>query len=121
MKRPVGIITAKVLKAMKLRKSDLLGSSDPYVKLKLSEEKMIAKKTTVKHQNLNPEWNEEFNMLVKDKENQVLKLTVFDWDKVYINISLAENCYLRLRSRSLSELNVVLVCLLRLGSMKRWV
>ncbi|KAF8033176.1 hypothetical protein BT93_D1933 [Corymbia citriodora subsp. variegata] len=82
MRRPVGILHVKVVRAMKLKKKDLLGSSDPYVKLKLTEDKVPSKKTTVKHRNLNPEWNEEFNMVVKDPESQALELTVYDWEQV---------------------------------------
>ncbi|KAH7845804.1 hypothetical protein Vadar_006262 [Vaccinium darrowii] len=82
MKRPVGVLTVKVLKAMKLKKKDLLGASDPYVKLKLTEDKLTSKKTTVKHKNLNPEWNEEFNMVVKDPKSQALEVNVFDWEQV---------------------------------------
>ncbi|KAJ6985752.1 synaptotagmin-2-like [Populus alba x Populus x berolinensis] len=82
MKRPVGILKVKVLRAMKLKKKDLMGASDPYVKIKLTEDKLPAKKTTVKHKNLNPEWNEEFNLVVKDPESQALELRVFDWEQV---------------------------------------
>ncbi|XP_021287165.1 synaptotagmin-1-like isoform X2 [Herrania umbratica] len=81
-KRPVGILHVKVVRAMKLRKKDLLGASDPYVKLKLTEDKLSSKKTTVKHKNLNPEWNEEFDMVVKDPETQALEFNVFDWEQV---------------------------------------
>ncbi|CAJ1933725.1 unnamed protein product [Sphenostylis stenocarpa] len=82
LKRPVGILHVKVLHAMKLRKKDLLGASDPYVKLKLTEDKLPSKKTTVKHKNLNPEWNEEFNLIVKDPDSQVLEINVYDWEQV---------------------------------------
>ncbi|PIM97426.1 putative Ca2+-dependent phospholipid-binding protein [Handroanthus impetiginosus] len=82
MKKPVGILHVKVLRATKLRKKDLLGASDPYVKLKLTETKAPSKKTTVKHKNLNPEWNEEFSMVVKDPETQALELLVYDWEQV---------------------------------------
>lgn len=81
---PVGILHVKVLMAAKLRKKDLLGASDPYVKLKLSDDKLPSKKTTVKYKNLNPEWNEEFNMVVKDPESQVLELSVYDWEQVSV-------------------------------------
>ncbi|XP_061342089.1 synaptotagmin-2-like [Gastrolobium bilobum] len=81
-KRPVGVLHVKVLNAMKLKKKDLLGASDPYVKLKLTEDKLPSKKTTVKHKNLNPEWNEEFNLVVKDPETQVLEINVYDWEQV---------------------------------------
>ncbi|KAL5129287.1 Synaptotagmin-2 [Glycine soja] len=82
MKVPVGILHVKVVRAEKLKKKDLLGASDPYVKLKLTEEKLPSKKTTVKYKNLNPEWNEEFNIVVKDPESQVLELTVYDWEQI---------------------------------------
>ncbi|KAF3434698.1 hypothetical protein FNV43_RR21783 [Rhamnella rubrinervis] len=81
-KRPVGILNVKVLRATKLKKKDLLGASDPYVKVKLTEDKLPSKKTTVKHKNLNPEWNEEFNLVVKDPESQALELFVYDWEQV---------------------------------------
>ncbi|GMY05451.1 synaptotagmin-1-like isoform X1 [Fagus crenata] len=81
-KRPVGILHVKVVRAMKLKKKDLLGASDPYVKLKLTEDKLPSKKTTVKHKNLNPEWNEEFNVVVKDPQSQALEIHVYDWEQV---------------------------------------
>ncbi|KAE8647301.1 synaptotagmin-3 isoform X2 [Cucumis sativus] len=81
-KRPVGILHVNVVKALKLSKMDLLGTSDPYVKLSLSGERLPSKKTTVKMNNLNPIWNEKFKLIVKDPESQVLQLQVYDWDKV---------------------------------------
>ncbi|KAM3376815.1 synaptotagmin-1 [Capsicum galapagoense] len=82
MKRPVGVLHVKILRAMKLKKKDLLGASDPYVKVKLTESKLPSKKTNVKHKNLNPEWDEEFNMVVKDPESQALELSVYDWEQI---------------------------------------
>ena len=67
---------------MKLRKLDILGASDPYVKLKLTEDKIPAKQTKVKFKNLNPEWNEEFKLTVRDPETQELIIRVYDWEKV---------------------------------------
>ncbi|XP_056171070.1 synaptotagmin-3-like isoform X3 [Syzygium oleosum] len=81
IKKPVGILHVKVIQARKLLKMDLLGTSDPYVKLSLSGEKLPAKRTTVKMNNLNPEWNESFNLTVKDLQSQVLELHVYDWEK----------------------------------------
>lgn len=81
-RRPVGILHVKVVKAINLRKKDLLGASDPYVKLKITEDKLPSKKTTVKHKNLNPEWNEEYNFTVRDPESQAVELTVYDWEQV---------------------------------------
>ncbi|XP_044488095.1 synaptotagmin-1-like [Mangifera indica] len=81
-RRPVGILHVKLNKAMNLKKKDLLGASDPYVKLKLTEDKLQSKKSTVKHKNLNPEWNEEYSFVVKDPESQALELVVYDWEQV---------------------------------------
>ena len=82
IKKPVGILHVNVIRAQRLLKMDLLGTSDPYVKLSLSGDKLPARKTTIKRRNLNPEWNERFKLVVKDPESQVLQLQVFDWDKV---------------------------------------
>ncbi|KAJ4783763.1 Calcium-dependent lipid-binding (CaLB domain) family protein [Rhynchospora pubera] len=81
-KRPVGILHVKVVRAQNLKKKDLLGKSDPYVKLKLADDKLPSKKTQVKKSNLNPEWNEEFKITVTDPETQALEVNVFDWEQV---------------------------------------
>jgi Ca2+-dependent lipid-binding protein len=83
VKKPVGLLHVSILRARNLLKKDLLGTSDPYVKLSLTGEKLPAKKTTIKKRNLNPEWNEHFKLIVKDPNSQVLQLEVFDWDKVH--------------------------------------
>ncbi|CAH8379652.1 unnamed protein product [Eruca vesicaria subsp. sativa] len=82
VKKPVGLLHVNIIRAHNLLKKDLLGTSDPYVKLSLTGEKLPAKKTTIKKRNLNPEWNEHFKLIVKDPLSQVLQLEVFDWDKV---------------------------------------
>ncbi|KAH7662675.1 C2 domain-containing protein [Dioscorea alata] len=81
-KKPVGILHVKIVRASNLRKMDILGKSDPYVKLSLTGERLPTKKTSIKMSNLNPEWNESFRLIVKDPETQVLELHVFDWEKV---------------------------------------
>eukprot|EP00268_Persea_americana_P046887 TRINITY_DN484_c0_g1_i1.p1 TRINITY_DN484_c0_g1~~TRINITY_DN484_c0_g1_i1.p1 ORF type:complete len:538 (+),score=109.73 TRINITY_DN484_c0_g1_i1:832-2445(+) len=81
-RRPVGTLHVKVVRASKLKKKDLMGKSDPYVKLKLTEDKLPSKKTTVKHSNLNPEWNEEFTWVVRGPESQALEVAVYDWEQV---------------------------------------
>ncbi|XP_016454561.1 synaptotagmin-3 isoform X1 [Nicotiana tabacum] len=82
IKKPVGILHVKVVRAMKLLKMDLLGLSDPYVKLSLSGDSLPSRKTSIKKKNLNPEWNESFKLTVKDPQSQILHLDVIDWDKV---------------------------------------
>ncbi|XP_071709735.1 synaptotagmin-3-like isoform X2 [Rutidosis leptorrhynchoides] len=88
-KKPVGILHVKVVRARELKKKDIIGSSDPYVKLKLSGGRIIpSKKTSIKMKNLNPEWNEEFKLTVNDPMSQVLELHVFDWEKVGLHDKL---------------------------------
>jgi Ca2+-dependent lipid-binding protein len=83
-RKPVGILHVKVVRAQNLRKKDLLGKSDPYVKLKMADEKLPVKKTQVKKNNLNPEWNEEFKITVTDPEAQALEAIVYDWEQVFM-------------------------------------
>ncbi|KAK4432450.1 Synaptotagmin-3 [Sesamum alatum] len=81
-KKPVGILHVKVVRAHNLLKMDFLGRSDPYVKLNLSGERLPAKKTSVVMNSLNPIWCEDFKLIVKDPESQVLQLQLYDWEKV---------------------------------------
>ncbi|XP_020245157.1 uncharacterized protein LOC109823282 [Asparagus officinalis] len=87
-KRPVGVLHVKVVRAFNLLKMVFLGKSDPYVKLSLSEEGLPSKKTSIKMSNLNPEWNENFMLIVKDPATQVLQLRVFAWEKVKMHDKL---------------------------------
>ena len=82
-RKPVGILHVNVVRASKLLKMDILGTSDPYVKLSLSGGGLPAKKTSIKMRNLNPVWNEKFKLIVNDPKSQVLHLQVYDWDKVF--------------------------------------
>merc|ERR1712227_747867 len=83
-----GKLTVAVLEARKLKKMDITGASDPYVKLKLfdSKGKRIGKKkkTSVKSCNLNPYWNESFVFLIDemDMKRVWLDVTVCDYDLI---------------------------------------
>merc|ERR1711992_524177 len=83
-----GKLTVAVLEARKLKKMDITGASDPYVKLKLfdSKGKRIGKKkkTSVKSCNLNPYWNESFVFLIDemDMKRVTLDITVCDYDLI---------------------------------------
>ncbi|KAL3523471.1 hypothetical protein ACH5RR_016305 [Cinchona calisaya] len=92
-KKPVGILHVRVVKAIKLLKMDLLGLSDPYVKLRLSGDSLPAKKTTIKKKTLYPEWNENFKLIVKDPQSQFLLIHVYDWDKVGAHDRLGMQVY----------------------------
>merc|ERR1711992_32910 len=83
-----GKLTVAVLEARKLKKMDITGASDPYVKLKLfdSKGKRIGKKkkTSVKFCNLNPYWNESFVFLIDemDMKRVWIDVTVCDYDLI---------------------------------------
>jgi Ca2+-dependent lipid-binding protein len=71
-----------VVKASNLRKKDLLGKSDPYVKLFFGGQGSFAKVTRTIKSNLNPEWNESFKLTVTSPETQALEIHMYDWEKV---------------------------------------
>ncbi|XP_019154993.1 PREDICTED: synaptotagmin-3-like [Ipomoea nil] len=81
VKRPVGILHVKVLRARNLIDTDVFSKSDPYVTLNLGKELLSVKKTTVKMDTLDPVWNEDFKLTVKDPDTQVLELHLYDWEK----------------------------------------
>lgn len=80
--KPVGMLYVKVMKASNLRKQDLMGKADPYVKLHLGGAHSFAKVTRTIKSNLNPEWDESFKLIVNDPGTQSLELHLYDWEKV---------------------------------------
>ncbi|XP_040574006.1 synaptotagmin 1 [Lepeophtheirus salmonis] len=83
-----GKLTVGILECKRLKKMDITGASDPYVKIKLldSKGKRIGKKkkTTVKNANLNPYYNESFVFMVEQSmlRKVNLELTVLDYDRI---------------------------------------
>lgn len=83
-----GKLTVGVLEGRRLKKMDITGASDPYVKIKLldSKGKRIGKKkkTTVKNANLNPYYNESFVFMVEQSmlRKVNLEITVLDYDRI---------------------------------------
>ena len=71
-----GKLTVGILECKRLKKMDITGASDPYVKIKLldSKGKRIGKKkkTTVKNANLNPYYNESFVFMVEESKRKEL-------------------------------------------------
>jgi hypothetical protein len=77
--------------ARDLKSADFMGKSDPYVLIGCDGAKITGGnhlggkscKTTVKKQNLNPDWNEAFGMFVEPgADKRLLVLRVFDQDKI---------------------------------------
>jgi Ca2+-dependent lipid-binding protein len=58
---------------------DDTGFSDPYVVLLVNQQKQ---KTKILSQTLFPRWNEVFQFLVTDLDQECLSVTVMDWDRM---------------------------------------
>nr|CAB3496485.1 unnamed protein product [Digitaria exilis] len=78
--KPHGKLSVTVVRAESLKNKELIGKSDPYVVLFIRP--MFKEKTSVIDDNLNPQWNETFELIAEDKETQYLILEVFDEDKM---------------------------------------
>ncbi|XP_058739865.1 calcium-dependent lipid-binding protein-like [Vicia villosa] len=76
--KPQGMLRVKVIKANDLKNKEMIGKSDPYTVVYIRP--LFKVKTKVIDNNLNPIWNEEFDLIAEDKETQSLTLEVFDKD-----------------------------------------
>ncbi|KAK6162417.1 hypothetical protein DH2020_002258 [Rehmannia glutinosa] len=76
--KPVGKLTLTVVRANDLKNMELIGKSDPYVVLHIRP--LFKVKTKVIDNNLNPVWNQTFELIAEDKETQSLVIEVFDQD-----------------------------------------
>ncbi|KAJ4954679.1 hypothetical protein NE237_011462 [Protea cynaroides] len=76
--KPQGKLIVTVVKANELKNMEMIGKSDPYVVLYIRP--LFKVKTKVIDNNLNPVWDQTFEMIAEDKETQSLILEVFDED-----------------------------------------
>ncbi|MCP9257701.1 Synaptotagmin I [Dirofilaria immitis] len=84
-----GKLTVVILEAKNLKKMDVGGLSDPYVKIVLLQggKRLKKKKTSIKKCTLNPYYNESFSFEVPFEQIQKVSLmiTVMDYDKLGSN------------------------------------
>lgn len=78
--KPQGKLTITIVKASALKNLEMIGKSDPYVVLYIRP--MLKVKTKVIDNNLNPIWDETFELIVEDKETQSVIFEVYDEDNV---------------------------------------
>ncbi|TKR88855.1 hypothetical protein L596_013031 [Steinernema carpocapsae] len=82
-------LSVVVMECKNLKKMDVLGLSDPYVKiyLMMQNKRLEKKKTTIKMKTLNPYYNESFSFDVTPEKMQRVHLhvTVSDYDRVGSN------------------------------------
>ncbi|KAJ8556320.1 hypothetical protein K7X08_023078 [Anisodus acutangulus] len=76
--KPQGKLTVTVMRATNLKNQEMIGKSDPYVVLYIRP--LFKFKTKTIDNNLNPVWDETFELIAEDKETQFLFLEVFDED-----------------------------------------
>ncbi|KAG7522579.1 synaptotagmin-1-like isoform X1 [Solea senegalensis] len=78
----VGKLTVVILEAKNLKKMDIGGLSDPYVKVQLAldKRKWKKRKTSIKKKTLNPYYNESFTFDVTFDQIQRVNLVISVWD-----------------------------------------
>ncbi|EOX96161.1 Calcium-dependent lipid-binding (CaLB domain) family protein isoform 2 [Theobroma cacao] len=76
--KPEGTLTVTVVKAIDLKNMEMIGKSDPYVVVHIRP--LFKVKTKVIENNLNPVWNQTFELIAEDRETQALTVEVFDQD-----------------------------------------
>ncbi|XP_018419154.1 PREDICTED: synaptotagmin-2-like isoform X2 [Nanorana parkeri] len=89
-----GKLTVCILEAKNLKKMDVGGLSDPYVKIHLMQngKRLKKKKTTVKKKTLNPYFNESFSFEIPFEQIQKIQvvITVLDYDKLGKNEAIGK-------------------------------
>ncbi|XP_026856979.2 synaptotagmin Vb isoform X1 [Electrophorus electricus] len=84
-----GKLTVNIMEAKNLKKMDVGGLSDPFVKIVLlhNGKRLKKKRTTVKKNTLNPYFNESFSFEIPFEQIQKVQLliTVYDYDKLGSN------------------------------------
>ena len=82
----VGRLTIVIMKARELKAKDIIGTSDPYVKIWMCHDgkKVEKKKTSIKERNLNPVFNESFifDVPYEKLRQTTLLISVMDHDRL---------------------------------------
>ncbi|XP_028844787.1 synaptotagmin Vb [Denticeps clupeoides] len=89
-----GKLTINIMEAKNLKKMDVGGLSDPFVKIVLQHngKRLKKKKTTVKKNTLNPYFNESFSFEIPFEQIQKVQvlITVYDYDKLGSNDAIGK-------------------------------
>lgn len=70
----------KAFDAKDVLKMDLGGKSDPYLRFRLKGKKESTKKTQIISNTRNPVWNQELDVVSKDRQTDILEVDMFDED-----------------------------------------
>ncbi|CAL8283392.1 unnamed protein product [Boreogadus saida] len=89
-----GKFTINIMEAKNLKKMDVGGLSDPFVKVVLQHQgkRLKKKKTSVKQNTLNPYFNESFSFEIPFSQIQKVQvlITVYDYDKLGSNDAIGK-------------------------------
>ncbi|KAK8487277.1 hypothetical protein V6N11_012782 [Hibiscus sabdariffa] len=106
--KPEGKLTVTVVKANDLKNMEVIGKSDPYVVVHIRP--LFKYKTKVVDNNLNPVWNQTFELIAEDRETQSLTVEVFDDDiGVDGRLGIAKFCLSELEPEETKEVNLRLL------------
>eukprot|EP01138_Halocafeteria_seosinensis_P003189 gb/GECG01003263.1/.p1 GENE.gb/GECG01003263.1/~~gb/GECG01003263.1/.p1 ORF type:complete len:661 (+),score=69.73 gb/GECG01003263.1/:1-1983(+) len=72
-----GYLFVTIAEARELVNADTIGTSDPYVRVKVADQ---TRYTSVRGNTLHPKWNETFEFFISDLSTQKLFVTVYDED-----------------------------------------
>lgn len=95
--KPQGRLSVTVVKANLLKNMEMIGKSDPYVVMYIRP--IFKFKTKVANDNLNPVWNQTFELIVEDKETQALILEVLIYLTSYSILYASINAFFVSQSR----------------------
>ncbi|KAG0048154.1 hypothetical protein BGZ83_006833 [Gryganskiella cystojenkinii] len=84
----VGVVQFTIYNAKDLKNAELVGSSDPYIKLRLGNRPEMAS-TAVQQNTLNPVWNET-NIILVNSLNEIVCMEVMDKDNLRKDSSLGQ-------------------------------
>lgn len=82
----MGVLTIRLIKASNLADEDMIGKTDPYVKLSLEQDNFIrdhdygTQISSTKKNSVNPVWDETFTFNIPTLNNMVLSVNLFDSD-----------------------------------------
>ncbi|XP_022757132.1 synaptotagmin-4-like [Durio zibethinus] len=106
--KPEGKLTVTVVKANDLKNMEMIGKSDPYVVVHIRP--LFKVKTKVIENNLNPVWNQTFELIAEDRETQALTVEVFDQDIGQDKkLGIAKFCLIELEPETPKEVKLSLL------------
>lgn len=74
--KPVGLLKLTIVRANDLKNMEMIGKSDPYAVVHIRP--LFKVKTKVVDNNLNPVWNQTFDLIAEDKETQSVTIEVLN-------------------------------------------